>query len=135
MGLTSTLPRELDGSEALRVTPDQELLERLSTIQQPIPGEESLQGAFDAVTSGAATLMGEGATVVLRLIDKDDPSFATAVSFHGHQQAIFRSLTRLPSTAGLAGRVCAAGHLIVEEDYLSLPYALKVVLLLSWTTG
>jgi PAS domain S-box-containing protein len=127
VALTSTTPRELESTEALAVTAAQELLERLSTIQQPIPDNESLQGAFDAVTSGAATLLGEGATVVLRLIDKDDPAFATAVSFHGRHQAVFRSLTRLPATAGLAGKVCAAGHLIVEEDYPSLAYALPAL--------
>jgi PAS domain S-box-containing protein len=127
VALTSRMPRELESTGAPGVTAGRELLERLSTIQQPIPDSGSLQGAFDAVTSGAATLLGDGATVVLRLIDSDDPSFATAVSFHGHQQAVFHSLTRLPATAGLAGKVCTAGHLIVEEDYPSLPYALPAL--------
>ena len=127
VALTSRMPRELESTGPPGVNAGRELLERLSKIQQPIPDNESLQGAFDAVTSGAATLLGDGATVVLRLIDSDDPSFATAVSFHGHQQAVFHSLTRLPATAGLAGKICTAGHLIVEEDYPSLPYALPAL--------
>jgi hypothetical protein len=65
----------------------QALLERLAQIQRRISSRTSLQHVLDAITSGAAELLGDE-VVALRLIDESDPDFMVLVSSIGIPTAL-----------------------------------------------
>ena len=97
------------------------LLERLTRIQRWWGGRGSLEEALDAVTAGAAELLGEGAVASVRLIDPDDPSFLITPSTSGLAPGVAEQIRRVPRRQGIGGMALEKERLVVVDDYASLP--------------
>ncbi|MGA3148678.1 MAG: EAL domain-containing protein [Acidimicrobiales bacterium] len=91
----------------------QALLERLSQIQHQITSRSSLQAVLDAVTAGAAELLGEG-IVMLQLVDDCDPDTMTTVSSVGISPD-HPDLSRVPTGTGIGGRAVIENRPCVDE--------------------
>ena len=102
----------------------QDLLERLFRIQRSISHRAPIGEVLDAITEGAAELLGDD-VVGLRLIDPDDPLILTMVSSRGMSEALTRSLGRSAIDAGVGGLVTTAGQLVVTHDYAGLVHPLE----------
>jgi len=94
----------------------QMLLERLARIQRKISSRAPLEDVLDAVTAGAAELLGDD-VVALRLIDETDPQFMVTRSSVGIESELADSSRRLRVGSGVGGRAIVEGHLCVIEDY------------------
>jgi PAS domain S-box-containing protein len=97
------------------------LLERLTRIQRSWAGPDSLEEALDAVTAGAAELLGEGAVASVRLIDPDDPSFLITSSTSGLAPGVVEQIRRVPRRQGIGAMALETERLVVVEDYASMP--------------
>ncbi|HEY2667080.1 MAG TPA: PAS domain S-box protein, partial [Actinomycetota bacterium] len=97
------------------------LLERLTKIQRGWAGRDSLEEALDAVTAGAAELLGDGAVASVRLIDPDDPSFLITSSTSGLTPGVAEEIRRVPRRQGIGAMALEKERLVVVEDYASLP--------------
>src|SRR5260370_63389 len=97
------------------------LLERLTRIERGWAGRDSLEEALDAVTAGAAELLGEGAVASVRLIDPDDPSFLITSSTSGLAPGVAEQIRRVPRRQGIGAMALETERLVVVEDYASLP--------------
>ncbi|MHB8682622.1 MAG: putative bifunctional diguanylate cyclase/phosphodiesterase [Acidimicrobiales bacterium] len=100
----------------------QNLLEKLSKIQRSISLRAPLAEVFDAITDGAAELLGED-IVTLYLVDQDDPGALTAASMHGMPAVATLETARLRVGHGVSGRSVAENRLVVVEDYDGDPHA------------
>ena len=94
----------------------QSFLERLFKIQRSISHRAPIETVLDAVTEGAAELLGDE-VVGLRLLDPDDPSVVRLVSTVGVEDDLLASMRRTPVGQGVGGLAIAEGRLITAEHY------------------
>jgi diguanylate cyclase (GGDEF)-like protein len=102
----------------------QTLLERLFRIQRSISHRAPIEEVLDAITEGAAELLGDD-VVGLRLIDPNDPGMLTLVSSRGMDDDLARSLVRSAVDEGVGGLVISARRLVVTHDYAGLVQPLE----------
>jgi diguanylate cyclase (GGDEF)-like protein len=89
----------------------QRLLEQLSKVQRAIANRAPLQEVLDAITAGAAELLGNE-VVGLRLLDSDDQHHTLLVSSSGLDPELARQLWRTPVASGVAGQAIVEGTLV-----------------------
>ena len=100
----------------------QALIERLFKIQRSISHRAPIQEVLDAITEGAAELLGDE-IVGLRLIDdRDHLRMASSV---GIGPETLDSVRYTPVDEGLAGQALAEGRLIVSDDYGASGHAMS----------
>lgn len=102
----------------------QDLLERLFRIQRSISHRAPISEVLDAITEGAAELLGDD-VVGLRLVDPEDPSMLVMVSSRGMDDELTRTLARTSINDGVGGLVATAGRLVVTHDYPGLVHPLE----------
>ena len=100
----------------------QELLERLFTIQRSISHRAPINEVLDAITAGAAELLG-AEVVGLRLVDADDPDFVVLASSVGISPEMAGTMSRSGADAGIGGAAITAGRVVVTHDYADLDRA------------
>ncbi len=110
--------RHLDQNRALLVTvrERQALLERLAEVQHKISSRHSLDQVFDAITAGAAELLG-AEMVGLRLIDESEPGMMSVVSSVDMASDLLARFARAPIGTGVAGQAITEDRLCVAENY------------------
>jgi diguanylate cyclase (GGDEF)-like protein len=101
----------------------QRLLEQLSKLQRAIANRAPLQEILDAVTAGAAQLLGDE-VVGLRLLDTDDPRYTLLISSSGLHPELAKRLWRTPIGSGAGGRAIVEGTLVCVTDYTGAAEAL-----------
>jgi diguanylate cyclase (GGDEF)-like protein len=101
----------------------QRLLEQLSKLQRAIANRAPLQEILDAVTAGAAQLLGDE-VVGLRLLDADDSRYTLLISSSGLQPELAKRLWRTPIGSGAGGRAIVEGTLVCVTDYSGAAEAL-----------
>ena len=108
----------LDAERAARasLTERQHLLERLSRIQRSISHRLPLGETLDAITAGAAELIGDE-IVGLRLTRADDPARYELASHHGLSPEMLERMRTGPVGQGAGGRAIVEDRLVVVEDY------------------
>jgi K+-sensing histidine kinase KdpD len=94
----------------------QRLLERLSRIQRSISHRAPLQEVMDAITQGAADLLGDEIAGI-RLVDQEDPSYIELVSATGVTAKQYEALRRGPVGEGAGGRAIAENRLVIINNY------------------
>ena len=97
-----------------------EVLRRLARIQRSISHRAPLQEVLDAITAGAADLLGDE-VVGLRLLDPADPNFMILRSVSGLTPAMSKVLERAPVGEGAGGRAIKERRLVIVDDYQSDP--------------
>jgi diguanylate cyclase (GGDEF)-like protein len=103
------------------------LFEQLSSIQRAIARRAPLQQILDAVTNGAAELLGVE-MAALSLLEPDDRSVASMVSSRGVAAGVRAKMRRIPlPTAGVAGLAIMGDELVFVEDYLNSPIAIPEI--------
>ena len=100
----------------------QNLLERLFTIQRSISHRAPIQSVLDAITEGAAELLGDE-VVGLRLVDEDDPATLRLVSSVGISPEALPELQRTSVTQGVGGRAILEERIVIAHEYASMPGA------------
>jgi diguanylate cyclase (GGDEF)-like protein len=101
----------------------QHLFEQLFKIQRSISHRAPIDGVLDAITQGAAELLGDE-VVGLRLIDEDDPDHMVMVSSVGIVPELLAELRRVPVTSGVGGRCIVERRLVIADDYQTTDLAL-----------
>ena len=104
----------------------QRLLERLVRIQRSVSHRAPLQEVMDAITQGAAELVGDEIAGI-RLIDPEDPAYVDLVSVVGVTPKQFESLKRGPVGEGAGGRAVAENRLVIIHNYDKAPTAVPVL--------
>ncbi|GAC1539927.1 MAG: hypothetical protein NVS3B12_26480 [Acidimicrobiales bacterium] len=94
----------------------QVLLERLARIQRKISRSAPLDDVLNAITAGAAELLGDE-VVALRLILESNPNFMQTVSSVGFKLSDGGSFGCVPLGVGIGGQAIAKGRLCVVESY------------------
>jgi diguanylate cyclase (GGDEF)-like protein len=103
------------------------LFEIISGIQRAIARRAPLPQILDAITGGAAELMGVD-MAGLSLLEPDDPGVASMRSVVGLTPEVVRRLQRVPlASAGVAGLAILGDELTYVEDYGSSPIAIPEV--------
>ncbi|HYY89290.1 MAG TPA: EAL domain-containing protein, partial [Chloroflexota bacterium] len=102
----------------------QRLLEQLSRLQRAIANRAPLQEILDAITAGAAELLGDE-MVALRLLDTDDPHYTLMMSSCGLRPELAERLWRIPASSGVGGRAITEGTLVCAHDYVNAPEVLE----------
>jgi len=95
-------------------------LKHLSMIQRSISRRAPLQEVLDAITVGAASLLGDD-FVLFYGVDPDNPERLLARSMFGGMPSL---ASDVPMGEGAVGRATQENHLVVIEDYSSSPAAL-----------
>ncbi|HEX8003352.1 MAG TPA: GAF domain-containing protein [Mycobacteriales bacterium] len=116
--LRARVERESEERAALvtLLTERQRLLERLGRIQRSISHRAPLQEVLDAITQGAAELLGDE-VVGLRLIDQDAPEEFWLASHCGITRDELEQARRGPVGQGAGGRAIAENRLVIIDDY------------------
>ena len=94
----------------------QTLLERLSRIQRSISSRQPLNDVLDAITAGAAELLGED-IVGLRLVDVEDPDYMLMVSSIGVPRSLAAATARQPVGQGVGGKAIVDNRLVLTSSY------------------
>jgi diguanylate cyclase (GGDEF)-like protein len=94
----------------------QSLLERLFKIQRSISHRAPTRGVLDAITEGAAELLGDE-VVGLRLLDPDDPSRLVMVASVGVDRDTADVIRYSPVDEGIGGYAIQAGTLVLTHEY------------------
>ena len=92
------------------------LLEKLARIQRKISTRAPLDEVLDAITKGAAELLGDE-VVGLRLIDDRDPGVMVMVASIGVANDLKDQLSRLPIGSGVGGQAILENRLCIAESY------------------
>src|SRR5688572_11804073 len=100
----------------------QHLLEQLFKIQRSISHRAPIAGVLDAITEGAAELLGDE-VVALRLVEEDSPEHMVLVSSVGMAPDAMDTLRRVPVTRGVAGRAIVERRLVMAQDHPGEPGA------------
>jgi diguanylate cyclase (GGDEF)-like protein len=99
------------------------LFEQLSQIQRAIARRAPLQQILEAVTVGAAELLGVE-TAALILLERDDPTVTSMVAGFGVSPEVMAGMNRIPlASGGVAGLSIMGNELIYVDDYASSPIA------------
>jgi len=114
LGLASRLRTAWDTERSL--VERSRLLERLTRIQRSISHGAPLQDVLDAVTAGAAELVGTPIAGI-RLIDPDNPDQVILRSAYGIRPELLETVRRSPVGTGAGGRAIAENRLVVVTDY------------------
>lgn len=104
----------------------QRLLERLVRIQRSVSHRAPLQEVLDAITQGAADLLGDEIAGI-RLIDPEDPAYVNLVSVVGVTPQQFEVLKRGPVGEGAGGRAVAENRLVIIHNYDKASTAIPVL--------
>ncbi|HEX9969879.1 MAG TPA: EAL domain-containing protein [Acidimicrobiales bacterium] len=102
----------------------QNLFERLFKIQQSISHRAPIQGVLDAITEGAAELLGDE-VVGLRLIDEEDPQWVRLVSSVGIDAGSEALVRRTLLGDGIGGQAIVEERVVISHDYPGLPNAMS----------
>ena len=94
----------------------QALSERLFRIQRKISARAPLQEVLDAITQGAAELLGDE-VVGLRLVTDEDPGLMEMVSSVGVSEEVAPEVLLLRVGEGLGGLAVAEDRLCIRECY------------------
>ena len=118
LGTVAAERRQVDANRDLvqSLRERQSLLERLARIQRDISSRAPLQDVLDAITAGAAELLGDE-VAGLRLVDEKDSTFMYLASSVGVATDIEDRLQRRPVGSGVGGRAIIEDRLCVAEDY------------------
>jgi diguanylate cyclase (GGDEF)-like protein len=92
------------------------LAERLSRIQREISSRAPLHEVLDAITAGAADLLGDE-VVGLRLVDPAEPATMVMVSSIGVPDPVREEIARLPVGTGVGGQAIVDDELCSTERY------------------
>lgn len=92
------------------------LLERLNRITSSISHRKPLQEVLDAITQGAADLLGDE-IAGLRLRDPSDPEYVIVVSNVGLDEGTVDAIQRTRASAGAGGRAMLEDRLVIIEHY------------------
>ncbi|HLX89054.1 MAG TPA: GAF domain-containing protein, partial [Acidimicrobiales bacterium] len=92
------------------------LLERLTKIQRSISLRAPLHELFDAITAGAAELLGDP-IVSLYLVDPSDPDSLAPASIQGGPPDAAWEQARLTVGRGVCGQAVEEDRLVVVEQY------------------
>ena len=124
--MTRALSLMLDNLRALSSLRErQEVMERLSEIERLISMRAPLQEVLDAVTKGAAEVLGED-IVVLYLLDEAGGATLTPTSMFGVSDSLTPDRIRGQIGRGAMGRSVAEDRLVTVEDYRAFPEAVGV---------
>lgn len=102
------------------------LFRKLARIQRSISHRAPLQEVLDAITTGAAELLGDE-VVGLRLLDPADPNYMLLRSVSGLPPDLSQTLERGPVGEGAGGRAIKESRLIIIEDYQTDPQRLPAL--------
>ena len=97
---------------------------RLSKIQRKISSRAPLAEVLNAITSGAAELLGDE-VVALRLVEESDPGSMVMVSSIGVSSEIGQPILRLPVGAGVGGQAIVEDRLCIAPSYESWDGAIE----------
>jgi len=97
----------------------QALFERLSRIQRSISHRAPITEVLDAITEGAAELLGDD-VIGLRLVDPEDPGSVMLVSSRGMSGELTSSISRSPIGEGVGALAITSAQLVVTHDYAGL---------------
>lgn len=97
-----------------------ELLRKLTRIQRSMSHRAPLQEVLDAITAGAAELLGDH-VVGLRLLDPLDPDWMVLRSVSGLTPDQSKVLERAPVGAGAGGKAIQENRLVIVDDYQTDP--------------
>lgn len=103
-----------------------DLLRRLARIQRSISHRAPLQEVLDAITVGAAELLGDE-VVGLRLLDPKDRNWMELRSASGLSPEVSKVLARTPVGEGAGGRAIKENRLVIVDDYQSDPQRLQAL--------
>jgi diguanylate cyclase (GGDEF)-like protein len=99
------------------------LFDRLSGIQRAIAHRAPLQQIMDAITAGAADLLGVD-MAALAMLEPDEPTLVSMASSCGVAPNLLVRMRRLPlPSAGVAGLAIMGNELVDIEDYRNSPIA------------
>jgi len=105
----------------------EQLFDQLNAIQRAIARRAPLQEILDAITTGAAELLGVE-MAALNLLEPDDRALSTMRSSRGVSDALLARMRRVPlHSAGVSGLAILGDELIAVEDYASSPIAIPEV--------
>ncbi|HWC13816.1 MAG TPA: GAF domain-containing sensor histidine kinase [Actinomycetota bacterium] len=102
------------------------LFRKLARIQRSISHRAPLHEVLDAITAGAAELLGDE-VVGLRLLDPTDPNYMVLRSVSGLSPDVSKALERGPVGEGAGGRAIQENRLIIVEDYQTDPQRLPAL--------
>ncbi len=102
----------------------QQLLEKLSRIQQSISLRAPLEDVLKSIVTGAQELLGDE-VVGLRLVDSEDPAYQRLVESIGISPDLEGQLRRDRLGEGVGGQSIVQDQLMVLEDYQAAGTALK----------
>ena len=97
----------------------QALMDALFRIQRSISHRAPISVVLDAITTGAAELLGDP-VVAIRLLDPDDQAALVLVSSVGLPPDAARSGTRGGADVGIGAQALRTRHLVVTHDYPSI---------------
>ncbi|MGH2820946.1 MAG: GAF domain-containing protein [Actinomycetota bacterium] len=100
-----------------------ELFERLSRIERSISHRAPLKEVLDSITGGARELLGSD-VVSVRLLDPDDPSYTTMVSYSGLPREAVKVARRIEIRHGVSGQAIREDRLVVRDHYPEAPTAI-----------
>ena len=95
-------------------------------IQRSVSHRAPLQEVMDAITQGAAELVGDEIAGI-RLIDPDDPAYVNLVAVVGVTPQQFEALKRGPVGEGAGGRAVAENRLVIIHNYDQAPTAVPIL--------
>jgi diguanylate cyclase (GGDEF)-like protein len=99
------------------------LFDRLSAIQRSIAHRAPLQQIMDAITAGAADLLGVD-MAALAMLEPAEPTLVSMASSCGVAPNVLVRMRRLPlPSAGVAGLAIMGNELVDVEDYRNSPIA------------
>ena len=104
----------------------QALFERLFRIQRSISHRAPINEVLDAITEGAAVLLGDD-VVGIRLIDPEDPASVILVASRGMSPELTQSIRRGPISDGVGAMAITSRQLVVTHDYARLVRPLRTL--------
>ncbi len=93
----------------------QDMLLRISQIQQAIAGRAELDEMLHAITRGLGEFLGE--IVMVRLVDPDSPTTHHMVASYGVPDDVRPMINSLPIEIGITGRAVQENRLVIINDY------------------
>ncbi|MGH9282993.1 MAG: diguanylate cyclase domain-containing protein, partial [Acidimicrobiales bacterium] len=125
-GARARIERQAEENASLLVSLQerQTLLERLFRIQRSISHRAPIDEVLDAITEGAAELLGDG-VIGLRLINPDDPTMLRMAASRGLGDEVAEQLRERPVDEGVGGLAITERRLVVTHDYAGLDHPME----------